>query len=215
MINRLHFELAFNIASSNWLLWQDVWAYKGQQVKDSPIFQRERFLKFSSEYSVLRYVKTDTRYDICRYIRDNYGPHRLIESVDGLGVEELTSNIFDKFGGDRHHSFSSKIAAFLNPTVFLASDRFSRAGARKYLIDRMGYNHNAEHYGNYVNYLNACNEIWNREQAGFAARLATLEGWQQIDTTNLAFQRRMLDVLLMMNGGRWLTTPALKEPIFT
>jgi len=213
MISQLHFELAFSIASSNWLLWQDVWEHQGEP-NNSPIFQQEKFLKFVSEYSVLRYVDENRRIEILNYIHDNYDLYGIIDNLDGYGIGLLTDDIQENFGGNRQHSFSSKLAAFLRPEVFLASDRFSKAGVRSYFENQLNQRTPAAHYNNYVKYLTACNVIWERENPYIIEHLNIINGFENINTNNLAFQRRILDVLLMMHGGRWQTTPALQEPVF-
>jgi hypothetical protein len=211
------FELAIHFASLNWIMWQDVWEHDGPAF-DSPIFDPgienvddSRFLEFVSEYSVLRYFTIDERQSIRGFVRSQDRIDVLVGNPDGSGIPALADAIFDEFGPDRQESFASKLAAFLNPEVFVASDRFSRRGVYNYI----------NHYGDggvthaaldcYQTYLEYVNHIWAAEWPAIELGLANIQGLAEVDHGNIGFQRRILDVLLMLNGGRWRDAPHLQQ----
>lgn len=203
-------ELAFHIASKNWIMWRDVWTHGGPPV-ESPIFKENRFFEFINEYSVLRGIKNSKRKEVLLFIKNQENIETLIEHSDGKGISCVSKKIKERLQAGGQMSFSSKVAAFLKPDTFVASDKFSRDGVYRYMRDVAGHAATPASLTCYPTYLGRFNEIWAAEDHHLLAGLEALQGCAAHDIHDVRFRRRVLDVLLMLNGGRWRDAPHLAE----
>ena len=111
--------------------------------------------------------------------------------MDGSGAERLLKEM-KRSDFMRHRSFLSKIAAFAQPDVFIDYDSYAKDG-----LVQLGAVEKAP--DNYVSYLEAVREI----QSHIGKDLEEHLGDRSFPTGNgAAFRLRILDVYLIMSGGR-------------
>lgn len=186
-------EVAAFFAARNWEDWRC--CFEDPPEKLAIYEDRELFGKFVKEYRLLRGERSQNREKLQGWMTRNGRVNKLIDKEDGSGVESLLEEMKrDKFMG--HRSFLSKIAAFSRPEVFIAHDSYASKG-----LVNLGVVPRAP--GDYVTYLEAVRKL---KCAILPDMEEHLEG-RNIPTENeTAFHLRVLDVHLMMSGGRRMKT---------
>jgi hypothetical protein len=195
MCDRTWLEISFRMACHNWERWRNDYEAAGEFRNLPVLTYPERFRSFWKEYSVLQGVrlprdrvrawlteKRDSTVDVCE---------GAAQSVDRL-KDELAMFLHGE--GERncnHLSFVSKLAAFARPEVFVAKDSNATHGL-------LAYNEAAG--DTYEAYMAAVNAVFDGELGGAIRQYADDLNHPGTDA---AFSRRMMDVYLMLEGGRW------------
>ena len=195
MMTKKELEFAFFLAGTNWIMWRD--CFEEQSVADLPVLcDNDRFKRFVSDYSLLRNLKQCDRDRLCNWMKHNDRMEWMIADESGGRIDRVLDEMQKPDPGFRsERSFLSKLAAFARPEVFIAYDRFASRGVRKLLF----MERNPQ---DYVDYLGKVRQFCRKpsvseEIAGYIAD-------RHIPACNKkAFRLRMLDVYLMLKGGRW------------
>ncbi len=155
------------------------------------------FSRFCAEYSVGRTIRTGTKEECRRMIRRLI--RRAIKDPLGSGIDNLDRRLRPHFGtrnGRSMVSMISKVGAFYRPEVFVAWDKYARKG-----LNIMSNLPPSRNFTGYVHYLATVEQLWAtpvRKQIESAVSAAG--GCPQYNPP--AFGRRVLDVALMIVGGR-------------
>lgn len=183
------------IAGANWMLWRADFEHQGAVTQIPVLIDPQRFGRFRKEYSLLKF-RTD---EFCEQLRtelcdaDEFG--QAVVDPTGAELEELASTLSQNYAAANlgmQRSFLSKLAAFANPAIFAPWDRFARLGLGFQLNNQMTY----------PQYLNAVNEFANGpEGTEISGRLDEIDAYPTDNQDG--FQRRVMDVYLMIRGGRW------------
>lgn len=198
-VNNRWLKFAFWTAGANWLKWREDFEFKGDMAKLPVLVEEERHLVFTNSYGLLRYWKSKKRNELRSYLRKSKTFKLALTKKDGRGVEELREDIKKKYPKRPiGRSYISKLMAFADPASFIAWDRFARKG----VVNLTGGPKNGG-YASYADYLAAVNTILHGE-IGDAIRNVIKKN--RVPTQNhRAFELRVLDVYLMVCGGRWST----------
>jgi len=191
---------AIQIARKNWNDWQDVFEH-GFPIHTSPLLvDQKRFASFCKGYSVSRTIRRGTQNEL----RLALGGRDFLEALrddTGREFDKLEKDLRVRFGtgnSRRIISVLSKVAAFVRPERFVAWDRYAKRGAN--IVQRRGVSFQ---FNAYADYLADFDIIWSGPTgqqirdyvAGHGAQKRGLE-------TEPRFLRRVLDVCLMICGGR-------------
>jgi hypothetical protein len=186
-------EFSFWCAAANWVQWKA--DFEGSsRLKELPVLKdSERFSSFLNEYGLRRlFPKRNTNSaDVARKFLLGADSFLNQHGVDGV-VSELANEV-----GKRHVSFVSKIAAFAEPKIYLASDQYARKGVAKIV-----HGSDSLKYKSYDTYLKDVNKAWD-EDAGNDIKAYVSKREYPGKSYGYAFHRRVLDVFLMATGGRW------------
>lgn len=191
-----------DIAWNNWNSWRDV--FEGGPYPANPLLSNpDRFSTFLTEYSVRRTIRAGTHErfrgtlaaesgSFFGAIQDGTG--RAIDKLDeGLRIDYGTLNRWGRV--NRITSALSKVAAFVRPERFIAWDKYGKAGVNRIL------GHDAN-FRTYQDYLAKCDDTWRGEAGDRIRAYLTSNGARDRLVGDLRFQRRVLDVYLMKQGGR-------------
>lgn len=190
-----HLKFALWSAGANWLAWKADFEFGGQPEQLPVLNDEDRFKAFCGEYGVPRAATTDQRQVIRTWLRT---PPNFTNAIGqgAVGIADL-ADVHQEHLGGRQLSFFSKLAAFARPTQFMAYDNSARIGLAKVRNEpEAKYDHR------YIEYSAAIDEVWHdnvgREIRAFIGRAPPPVGGNRA-----AFGKRMLDVYLMLRGGRW------------
>ena len=112
-------------------------------------------------------------------------------------LEKRLRRRFGAKGGNRIVSAVSKVAAFVRPTRFVACDSYAKKGLNIVLQRATSCS-----FDTHACYLAMFDEAWAGEQ-GQEIRAYMKDSAHSEVEHEPRFQRRVLDVCLMMRGGRW------------
>lgn len=202
-ISEQELRFAFWKAGANWLDWLEDFEFKGNLSELPVLARRDRYVRFIREYNLLRYCTGERRESLRLRLHGSDDLPGAMEASDGSGVDELAEKLrleIPGFGTQR--SLISKVAAFARPATFIAWDGFARRGLAVMTSGPADGN-----YRNYSEYLHAANGVVVGEMG---TNIRTFLANNKAPTQALdAFVRRMLDVCLMVRGGRWAGQLAL------
>lgn len=191
--NESQLEVAAFIAARNWEHWRCCYELPAEEL---PICEDPKlFRKFFKEYGLLQGEKMKDRKRLRIWMTKNGRLTMLTNKKDGSGVESLLDEMKGS-GFMRHRSFLSKLAAFSRPDVFIAYDSFARKG-----LVNLGVAEKEPQ--NYIVYLEAVRKLQCDIRKDIEKHL---EGRIIPTKNNEAFQLRVLDVYLMISGGRVIPT---------
>ena len=187
------------LARKNWSDWQDVFEHSGP-ITTNPLFAERRFGEFCRDYSVGRTIRKGTRDDF-RELRKELPV--ATKDDTGRALDKLESRLRERFstgnGERRLISVVSKTSAFVRPERFVAWDRFAKQGANIAL----GRGQSLQ-FHDYAEYLAAFDRIWNDERGEAIREYAAKQRRGSGVEREPRFLRRVLDVHLMILGGRQL-----------
>jgi len=172
--------------------------------------KKKWYKRFVAEWRIARTVRKGTGEDVRALlnrrllaVRDSDDPARLVEEV----ADALQKKGYGAKGG-RPISLVSKVGYFLRPKDLTPQDRFALRG----LNCRRGENDLPRvRSGEYTDFVGAFNQEFNRAKEEVVAECRqswarALVGRLGLDPRLLnttAFQRKVLDNMLMAEGGRW------------
>jgi hypothetical protein len=183
------------VARANWADWQDVYEHGGP-IRDNPLLaDAGKFATFCREYSVGRTIRRGTRNEL----RVTLSEPRFSEAIqEDTGLDILENEFRPRFGtcnGTRRMtSLLSKVAAFVKPERFVAWDKYARKGLSAVMAGTAPFQ-------TYAEYLAAFDRAWD-DPPGQQVRDYLLNRAQNESEKQPRFQRRVLDVCLMIKGGR-------------
>jgi hypothetical protein len=192
---------AIEVARKNWRDWRDVFEH-GASIPANPLLaNRSRFASFCKEYSVSRTIRkgaqNDFRVELCE---PPFSEAMRDDSGQALG--EFEANLRTRFGthGGRNRMISvlSKVAAFVRPERFAAWDNYAKRGVNLTQGRPASFQ-----FATYADYLAEFDYIWNGPIGQEIKDYAMSEGARGLETEP-RFLRRVLDVRLMICGGREL-----------
>ncbi len=184
-------------AGANWCRWAADFEHKGDCAELPVLAHNERYRAFVSEYSLLRYYTLDEREQLRQKLYRSNAFKNALKPADGNGIDELAIQLTEEYPGfDTERSFISKLAAFARPDTFVAWDRFARIG-----LSAVTNGPAKGNYRSYSEYLSAANGL---QSAELGRKIDKYLDRSSLPTDNRnAFRRRVLDVFLMVRGGRW------------
>lgn len=191
-------EKSLNVARKTWKEWRDVFEHFGG-IDSNPILNDyDKFKKFCHEYSVNRTIRKGTHKQLCDELRNSPLFAEAIRDDSGKFLDRLEVKLREKYGtqnGKRVLSILSKVAAFVRPERFVAYDQYAKKGIMKVLsLPNNSLN-------SYAKYLLAFDTIWSQELGNKIKELSSQDGMEIVEKEP-RFQRRILDVYLMMLGHR-------------
>jgi hypothetical protein len=195
LVDKLRLNFAFWTAGANWLCWKNDFEHSGRSSYMPVLANQERYEAFLSEYSALRGVSQNNRAALRTRLYQAQDFDSMIQKKSGLGIDELAESLRANYG--LRLSFISKLAAFAQPETFIAWDIFARGGVAILRERAEGYK-----YQSYCDYLADVNQVW-QEKLRVPIRDFLSDKKIPANAPRKAFQRRMLDVYLMLEGGRW------------
>ncbi|HEV2233817.1 MAG TPA: hypothetical protein VGV68_10485 [Terriglobia bacterium] len=191
-----------NVARKNWNEWRDVFEHRGYLASNPLLADKDRFVRFLSEYSVGRTIWKGKREKLRMALTDHSTLRKAIQDDTGHALDNLERDLRPRFGSKKGKgrlvSALSKVAAFIKPERFVAWDRFARKGFNIELgrSDLSPFN-------NYSDYLAAFDSIWDSEVGRQIRNYVEKNDTHDQREHEPAFLRRVLDVYLMKRGGRW------------
>ncbi len=182
-------EVAAFVAARNWENWRCCFETPAEQL---PIYTcQDLFRKFVKEYGLLQGETRESREQLRDWMTKGDRVNKMIGSNSGSGVESLLREM-QRDGFRCHRSFLSKVAAFSQPHIFVAYDRFARRGLVNLKIVTRQPNE-------YVTYLKAVRKLYVEIEKDIKEHL---EGRTLPTNNETAFHLRVLDVYLMLSGNR-------------
>lgn len=192
MIAEKELEFAFFLAGINWVMWRD--CFEEQSEAAMPVLcDPDRFRQFLSGYNLLMFRNADYKQRLRDWMNRDERVKRMVKQEDGGGIECVLREMHGK-RFNRERSFLSKLAAFARPDVFIAYDQYARRGVRKILSIKRNPQNNIE-------YLGKVQKVYDGPVSGAITEYIANRTIPTCYRT--AFQLRMLDVYLMLKGGRW------------
>ena len=197
-INQRWLEVAFWIAGANWIMWRSDFEYVGPYNQMPVLADQDRFLTFVSEYSLFQ-RQTEAARLCARTAIMAYNLHLAFGDSTGIQIDLLAQNLQASGGTlNEEPSLLSKLAAFAEPSRFNAYDGSARKGLRKWTP---GFRR-----GNQSEYQTHCTRIDVALAGALGQRIGAYLAAHTPPTTDVpGFTRRVLDVYLMIEGGRWST----------
>jgi len=196
-------ETAYWIACENWRIWRADFEFTGHAGNLPILSKPERHKAFLAEYNPLRGIagkgegsEGDLLYkQLCK-------PgvfQRMINHSNGAGIDTLNEELANHLLISKSKlSYLSKLATFSRPETFLPWDSFARKGVAK-----LNNGPAQGNYKKYVDFLSSANRVWDDHACN---AIETFLNGRSISASNghrEGFSRRMLDVCLMLEGGRW------------
>jgi len=178
--------------------------YRGTEIK------KKWYKRFVAEWRVARTIRSGTGENVrdllnkrLLSVRNSTSPAELVEEVaDALQKEGYGAK------GGRPISLVSKIAYFLRPKDLTPQDRFALRGLN---CRRTENDLPRVRSGQYTDFVGAFNQEFSRVREEIVAECK--QRWARALVTRLglgprllnttAFQRKVLDNMLMAEGGRW------------
>lgn len=193
IINPRWLDVAFWMASANWVMWQRDFNYVGPYKKIPVLRIHNRFLSFVVEYNLFQRQDVDARLDALRAI---VASNLMLAFADpaGYGIDRLALNLKASGGTVKIElSLLSKLAAFCKPADFNAYDQTARKGLVMWTTG-----------GGLSDYAAYCSRINVALSGPLGLAIVSYLTKKTPPTQNiLGFARRMLDVYLMIEGRRW------------
>ena len=191
-------EFAFWTAGSNWLMWRADFEFPGPHERMPVLADQERFSSFITEYRLLQGQTSERREELRQRLLGAFDFREMTKQDDGNGIDTMAHRLSEEFPGlGVQRSFLSKLAAFARPECFIAWDQFAREGVAN-LTEGPAHGK----YATYSDYLAAINTAWEGEH-GHRIRKFVDKKRTPTQQPNDAFSRRVFDVYLMIEGGRW------------
>jgi hypothetical protein len=190
---------SLRIARKNWKDWKDVFEHSGSIGNNPLLADQQRFAHFLWEYRVTRTVRSGTHEKLRLRLAKSETAFR---DDTGQALDKLEQKIRQDFGThdgkNRLTSILSKVAACVRPERFVACDSYAKKGLNVVLGRAASCKFNA-----YSDYLAMFDKAWN-DQSGQKIRgyMRKCEKEQRLESQP-RFQRRILDVCLMMLGDCW------------
>ena len=200
-INPRWLEVAFWIAGTNWTMWRSDFEYVGPYNQMPVLADQNRFLTFVSEYSLFQ-RQTRTARLCARTAIIDYNLRLAFGDSTGMQIDLLAQNLQSSSATlNEEPSLLSKLAAFAEPGRFNAYDESARKGLRKWTPGfRRGNQSNQSKYQTH------CTRIDIALAGALGQRIGAYLAAHTLPTTDVpGFTRRVLDVYLMIEGGRWST----------
>jgi len=190
---------AIRIARKNWRAWQADFEGGGVLL----LSDQSRFNAFCTEYGVGRTIRAGTRDALRERLSERLREALRDDTGDGLDLleQELRPEFGTRQGRGRMISVLSKMAAFVRPERFVAWDSFARRGVNVVLGRAISYP-----FRTYAEYMAALDLVWHGH-LGKRIRRCVRDHAQNAVERKAQFQRRVLDVCLMIRGGRWNDRP--------
>jgi hypothetical protein len=187
-----------NTARRNWNDWRDIFEHPGS-VADNPLLADQgRFAHFLREYSVRRTIRAGTHEQLRLKLAKSENVFRY---DTGDAIDNLERNLRDHFGThdgrNRLISALSKVAAFIRPERFVACNSYAKKG-----LNIVRGRAASRKFDTHADYLAPFDEAWNGE-LGQEIRDHMKNDVQSKAEGEPRFQRRILDVYLMVRGDRW------------
>jgi len=188
------------VVRDNWNSWKDVWEHQGEPWQNPLLVDGERFARFTQEYSVQRTIRKGAQEELRPRLLHQRSLKALLHDHTGQALDRLVDRLSQEFGTHdpprRMTSVISKVAAFLAPHAFTAWDRYARSGLSSYL--------GAKQSETYADYLEKVNTSLDGD-LGKEVRIACARYYpSEYARKQNRFHRRVLDVHLMIRGGRSL-----------
>jgi hypothetical protein len=189
-------------ARKNWQDWRDVFEYKGPVGNNPLLADSKRFTHFLNEYSVNRTIRAGKHDRFRQTLAESEEFSKAIQDDTGRLLDEVERHLRIHFGTHdgtkRIVSALSKVAAFVRPERFVAWDRYAKKGVRVVL----GYSP-SDGFDGYADYLAAFDKAWEGRAGQEIRDYVTRNSSESIPESQPRFLRRILDVYLMIRGGRW------------
>jgi hypothetical protein len=197
--NNVFIEQAIRVARETWKEWQDVFECTGRLNTNPILADPAKFSHFCTSWQVARTIRAGRIDDFRCLLRDSEEFITALDDPTGCALDQLHKNVlrarFGTQGGKRGvQSALSKVATFVRPESFTAWDSYASAGLNLVLGRSK-----SRWFENYARYLSDFNDVWNgphgeriREMTKPIGRLVEAEP---------RFQRRVLDLYLMSQGG--------------
>jgi hypothetical protein len=198
-VNERWLKFAFWSAGANWLKWRADFEFEGNADQLPVLQHQDRYRAFIKDYSLLRYYTGDEREALRTRLSHPPSFQTAVDQPNGQGIDALAQGLREEFPAfDTERSFLSKLAAFARPETFVAWDRFARKG-----VARQNSGPANGNYQSYADYLRAVRQVLSaelgREIRQFVEQAPCIPAEQE------CFVLRVLDVYLMILGGRWST----------
>jgi hypothetical protein len=184
---------AMAVAYDNWQRWRRIFEDDGYAVLSDPSL----FDIFCQKYGVGRTIQAGKRDEFRLRLLERMPQE--IQDVSGKGIDHLDQSCRGEFGiqGARSlRSVISKVAAFLSPDQFMAWDIFARRGLLR--ISPPPHTGQCPCYAAYLHCLKKAFEN------GLKTPIQSAISKEKIVCTpnSTAFALRVMDVCLMISGGR-------------
>lgn len=197
--NEDNLQIAIHATNKVWKEWQVVFEYAGRLSKNPILADPCLFRKFCHDWSVARTIRAGTSDEFRRVLLESYDFSDALYDPTGKALDDLhESTLRPRFGTQDGkngvQSVLSKIAGFVRPDIFTAWDRYATFGLNL-AVGRS----KILWYENYSEYLKSFNDIW---EGPCGERIRGMRNLTAISVaTEPRFQRRVLDLYLMAEGG--------------
>ncbi|MDR3505139.1 MAG: hypothetical protein P4L52_02740 [Acidocella sp.] len=157
-----------------------------------------RFLAFATSYGVLRGHNISARLHAQGAISSAPNLQAAFTNLTGAGIDTLAASLRTSDGTlNVQLSLLTKLVTFYDPARFNPCDSFSMRGLAAWCPT----------YTPRGTYQDFCTEVNNVLAGPLGTAIQTYLVVNAVclpkTTTTVAFQRRMLDIYLMLEGGRW------------
>jgi hypothetical protein len=180
-------------AGNNWVDWIDIFGRGPENLRQVMWENKKRFDKFLSVYSLLTYHKPEKKEIIRKWLCRKGRLAKATNSLTGEGIDELADKLQQATNQNRELSLISKLAAFANPTSFIAYDQYAQRGTRLILEKSPSVR-----YAEYKEYLT---DVASIRRSDIGNQMEVYVKNLTLPTRNKkAFTLRMLDCYLMELG---------------
>lgn len=126
-----------------WEKWKDVYQFKGRPEKNPLLKDPKKFMRFMNSYSVARNISKGKHEKFRRVLLKSSLLKSALKDGSGIKLEKLNEDLSKEFSSHKSErgltSVLSKIAAFLNPDLFVAFDQYAKKGINRTLGIYPGY----------------------------------------------------------------------------
>jgi hypothetical protein len=188
------------VARETWDEWRDVFEHAGSLGTNPILADSSRFGYFCNSWRVARTLRAGTSDAFRCLLRDSQEFAAALDEHTGWALDELHANILQPRFGTRHgkrgvRSALSKVATFIRPEWFTAWDSFACAG----LNIVIGHSMDAG-FESFSDYLANFNDVWTGPHGARIRDMMKSQAESTIESEP-RFQRRILDLYLMSEGG--------------
>ncbi len=190
---------AIREAQKIWNDWRDVFEHTGCLNTNPILADSGRFRFFCKEWSVARTLRAQTSDGFRCWLRESQEFATALDDYTGCALDQLHTNVlqvrFGTRGGKRGvRSALSKVATFIRPASFTAWDKYACSGLNV-VIGRS----KSSSFASYAEYLSRFNDVWNGPHGERICEMINPIG--EPIQAEPRFQRRILDLYLMIEGG--------------
>jgi hypothetical protein len=209
-------EFAFFSAAANWAKWREDFEFDGKP-SGLPVLQSpQRFREFLFEYGLNRGIKKGCAEKVRCELSDDRVVDKLLDQDNECRVKSIVDYLVSKeLTNGQQTSLVSKVATFAQPNRYVMCDKYVKQGVSFVEYEEFcgGRNSSFRNYANFVSRFMAIydGEIGSRINSFVKRHLgAECLSFPNSLPGSSAFALRVLDVYLMVLGGRW--SPFLEYP---